>query len=113
MRRKKIPLWLLILSILSFGALIYLIFFLSPSDKFFTTSFDLSTIYIFLICSFLFIFSSVAYLLRNIKRGIFSGTFVALYLTLRLNHLDQSFFLIILIALFVTIDLFFSRQNKI
>lgn len=121
MRRKKRPLWLLVLSILSLGGFIYLIFFTDPSDKISLSEFfgqtpissplNLSTLILFFTVLFIFIFSFITYLLRSIRRGILSGIFVVSYLILRLNHLDQLFFLLVLLALFVTLELVFTRQK--
>ena len=120
MRRKRRPVWLLVVSLLSLASLIYLILNFPPSHKF--TILDLkiaSSAYnlqftilpIFFLLTFAFCFSLFAFLLNNKRRGLFFGLFVLTILVLRLNHLLHPFFLILLLAFFITLELLFKRRK--
>ena len=121
MRRKRRPVWLLVVSLLSLASLIYLILNFPPSHKF--TILDLkiaSSAYnlqftilpIFFLLTFAFCFSLFAFLLNNKRRGLFFGLFVLTILVLRLNHLLHPFFLILLLAFFITLDLLSNSRKK-
>src|SRR3989344_6221949 len=110
MKRRKKPIWLLIGGLLSLVIFIYLIVFFSPNSQFSTFNFQLSILPVFLLISFLLFFSASSYLLNNIRRGIFVGLFALIYLLLRLLNLTHPFFLIMLLILFITLEMFFSYK---
>jgi len=120
MRRKKRALWLLVLSFSSLATLIYLVVSFSPSKQF-TLPLEAASdaakwghfplLPVFFILLFLFVFSLIAYLLNNARRGLFAAFFITTYLLLRFFHLTHIFFLIILIALFFTLELLFTNRK--
>ncbi len=63
---------------------------------------------IFLFCTF---FSLGTYLFKNKTHGVLIGAFLVVYLLLRLSHLTHPFFLILLIALFLTLELMISYRK--
>lgn len=122
-RHRKRHFWLLIFSFLIFCALVYLVLNFDPTDQFTihlpsmlrkTLQLDnlpLSIPTIFFLLLFLLSFSLTSYLLNNLRRGIFVGFFTTSYFLLRFFHLTHISLLILLIALFVTLELFFSRRR--
>lgn len=123
MRHRTRPLFLLIIGIASFIALACLIYFLSPAasigiTQFFPNiSFPLEefiqippTILFFILLS-LFIFSTVSYLFKSKVHGSLTTGFVIIYLIFRLTHLTNLFFLLLLLALFITLELFVSNRR--
>lgn len=124
MRYHKRPLPLLFIGIASFIVLACLIYFFSPSVSFGaaqilpTISFPLEKFFqipilvIFFIVLALFIFSLCSYGFNSkIHGGLITG-FVIIYLIFRLTHLTNLFFLILLLALFITLELFFSNRRE-
>lgn len=120
MRRKR-PITLLTISLLSLASLIYLIFNYSPTQEFQILNFSrqlrdpatagqFSTIYVFFLLVFIFIYSTIAYLLINTKQGLLFGLFATGYLFLRFIHLTHPFFLILLLVLFISLELFFKKR---
>ncbi len=111
MKWRKKPIWLLACGFLSLTLFIYLIIFFSPDFQFSIFNFQLPILTIFLLTSF-FLFTSVSsYLLSNIRRGLFIGLFVPAYLLLRFLGLTHIFFLIMLLILFITLEMFFSYKS--
>jgi len=104
MHKKKRPFWLLIVFVLSFGALIYLALNYSPSES-------LSLIPVFFALLFISTFSLFTFLLNNSRRGFLLGLLVISYLLLRLNGLTSPFFAILLLILFGGIELFFLKRR--
>ncbi|QQG40886.1 MAG: hypothetical protein HYV37_01005 [Candidatus Levyibacteriota bacterium] len=113
MRRKKRPLFLLLISILSFAALSYIVFSYSPSSliNIQKPKIDIPSAATFFVLVFIFFSSFSGYLFHNVRRGILLGTSIVVYLLLRFFGLRNIFFLIILIAIFATIELTFSQKK--
>ena len=112
MRRKKRPIWLLVVSLLSLASLIYLILNFPPNWKFEIGNYlKFDILYIFFTLLFTFFFPLIAFLLNNKRRGLFFGLFVLTILVLRLNYLLHPFFLILLLAFFITLELLFKRRK--
>lgn len=120
-RQKKRTFLLLVFSILIFASLLYLIINFDPARKFSIfpakqdlaprDNFQFSILPIFFIAVFLSTFTFSAYLLNNSRRGLFFALFIVSYLLLRLFHLTHPFFLILLIALFFTLELLFRNRK--
>lgn len=110
-RQKKRPFLLLILSFLVFAGLLYLILNFDPTRKFSVLSSRFSVLPAFFPLLFLCIFSLTAYILNNSRRGLFAALFVTSYLLLRFFHLTHLFFLLLLIALFFTLELLFLNRK--
>src|SRR3989344_4665819 len=111
MRRKKRHFSLLIISLLSFFSLIYLILNFDPTQKYLILNTQYSILIFFFALLFLFSSSITAYILNNLRRGIFFGLFITSYSLLRFFHLTQTSFLLLLIAFFITLEFFFSHRR--
>ena len=111
MRRKKRHLSLLVISLLSFVSLFYLVLNYDPAQQFTIYNLQFTITMVFFL--FLFLSSSLlmAYVLNNLRRGIFFGLFMISYFLLRLFHLTQTSFFILLIAFFITLEFFFSHKR--
>lgn len=109
--RRRHPTTLLLLSFLSLAGLAYLILTYSPNYQLSTMNYQLSTIYLFFPLVFLFIYSIITYLLINTKQGLLFGLFATAYLFLRFIHLTHPFFLILLVVLFLSLELFFKKRT--
>ncbi len=123
MRHQKRPLLLLIIGIFSLLALAGLIYFFPP-DTAFTLSqilpnlsfplekfIQVSIIILFFLLLAIFLFSLCSYAFKSKAHGVLIASFFVIYFLFRLNHLTNPFFLILLIALFVTLELFVSNKK--
>lgn len=118
MRRRKRRFTFFSLSILSLGALAYLIFFYPPSRQFSILpalpagrNFQFSITVLLFLLFFLFTFSLVGLLTNHTLRAVTYATVTCLYLYLRLINLTHPFFLVLLAALLIILELLF-RRNK-
>ena len=111
-RRKK-PLHYLFVSILSFLLLVTLILTTPPDTQLSFLGIEFSILTLFFLLVILFFFSLPTFLFSSKKHGILLSGFVTLYLMFRLMDLTHPFFLIVLLALFLTLELLFtSRRNE-
>jgi len=110
-RKRKKQLYLLGISFLSLVGFIYLILSFSPNLQIPVLNFNLSIVYFFFTLIFLFLFSLFAFIFKSLRRGVFIGAFVVIYLFLRLNHLSSLFFLVMLFVLFGCLELFFVKRG--
>ncbi|MDO8620983.1 MAG: hypothetical protein Q7R31_01745 [Candidatus Levybacteria bacterium] len=111
--RRKHPSMLLILGLLSLTSLIYLAIYQSPTANFPFSIFHFPFIYVFFLLIFLFIYSIFSYLFISTKQGLLFGLFATVYLFLRFIHLTHPLFLIILIALFISLELSLKKGPKL
>jgi hypothetical protein len=123
MRHRGRPLLLLLIGIISLIALAALIYFVSPNLSFGPAllfpnlSFPLEkfvqipTTILFFILFSIFIFCTSSYILKSKTHGVLITGFLIIYLIFRLTHLTNPFFLILLLALFVTLELFVSNRR--
>lgn len=112
MRRKKRPLWILILTLLSFAGLFYLVISYDPAQKYLILNTQYSILLFFFVLLFLLSSSITAYVFNNLRRGILVGLFTTSYFLLRFLHLTQISFLILLIAFFIALEFFFSHKRQ-
>ncbi|MBI2613833.1 MAG: hypothetical protein HYW62_03595 [Candidatus Levybacteria bacterium] len=110
MNRRKRPFWLLVISLLSLAGLLYLIFFLSPSHELQITNYQLPITIPFFFILFFFLFSLISYFLRNARRAALIGLLIITYFIFRILHLSSPYFLFLLIALFISLELFFKKR---
>lgn len=111
MHRKRRSLKLLFFTLLSLSAITYIIFFVSPDFAFPILTFKFPVLILFIALISLFVFSFTTYALKNKKHGFLISLFVLTYILFRLNNLTHPFFLLLLLALFITLELLFSRQR--
>jgi len=117
MRKPRKPIKYLLLSIVSLFGLFILLFFFPPTHKFSifptgTGNFQFSIIYCFFILIFLFFFSVSCYFFKNKIQGLLIGFFVLSFLIFHLIKLTHPFFLILLIALFFTLELLLISKKQ-
>src|SRR3989344_542970 len=110
MRRKKKNVWLLTLSILSLSSFIYFINSFSPSSNLPIANYQVPIIPAFFLVFFIFLFFLSSYLLGNLRRSIMIGVLICIYFILRLFDLNNSLYVLLLIALFISLELFFKKK---
>lgn len=111
MRGKKRRLWLLAIGLVLFAVWIYLVITLPPTFQLSLDSFQFPVLPVFFAVLFLFLSSLFSFVLNNKRRGILIGLFAAIYLILRLNGLKNLFFLILLLILMGSTELFFLKRK--
>jgi len=111
MQRRRRNYFLLILSLLFLIGLVYLIIYISPNQVFQVLSIKISVLLLFFLLTFLFIFSFMAFWLKNLRRGMFFGFLIIGLLLLLFYRFIHPFFIIMLIALFGVLELFFSHRR--
>lgn len=124
MRHRKRPLSLLFISIISLITLGCLVYFFSPNTNLtfpqteITLPFSidkyiqLPPLPIFFILIAIFLFSTGAFLLKSKAHGVLIAGLVLTYLLFRLSHLTHPFFLILLLALFFSLEMFVSSRGN-
>ena len=112
MEKKKRSVIMLLFGLLMLIALGYFLYAFSPNsilpNPIPTT---IQPIYIFFTIFFLFLFFIGTFLLNHLRRGVLFALFLCCYMLLRLNHLGEIYFLLILLALFVSLEFFFTRYH--
>lgn len=114
MRRKKRKWWLLPVFLLSLAAFVYCFIFFNPQTpiKLYGINYSLPALPIFFLSFFLWIASLFGFLLNNLRRGFFIGLFAFSLLLLRYFGLKQILFMLLLVAIFASLELFFNSKNK-
>jgi hypothetical protein len=111
-RRRRKPLKHLMLSVISLIIFVGLVIFFPPSSSIaLATVGELPVIYLFFPLAFLFVFSTTAYFSKSTKHGLLLALFVISALLLRLNNLNHPFFLLLLAAFFLTLELLFAYRK--
>ncbi len=120
MNRRKRPAWLLVISSLSLVGLIYLTISYPPDFQFSLPlgalakwgilNYKFPILPIFFLLSFTFLLSIISYLLRSARRAILIGLLTIIYLILRMFRLDSPYFLLLLLALYISLELFFKKH---
>jgi hypothetical protein len=111
MNRKKRLAWLLIPIFLSLAGLVYLVFTFPPNWKFEIGSWKLEILYVFFLLFFVFLLSSISYFLRSPRRALLIGLLTLIYFVLRIFRLDSPYFLLLIVALYISLELFFKRDQ--
>lgn len=112
MEKKKRSVIMLLFGLLMLITLGYFLYAFSPNSILpnpIPTA--IQPIYIFFAIFFLFLFFIGTFLLNHVRRGVLFALFVCCYMLLRLNHLGEIYFLLILLALFVSLEFFFTRYH--
>ncbi|KKQ28266.1 MAG: hypothetical protein A3H17_03590 [Candidatus Levybacteria bacterium RIFCSPLOWO2_12_FULL_37_14] len=120
MNRRKRPFWLLLISLLSLVGLVYLVLAFPPNFQFTLPlgalakwgifNFQFSILPIFFLLIFTCLLSLITYLLRSSRRAALIGLLIMIYLILRMFRLDSPYFLLLLLALFISLELFFKKR---
>lgn len=111
--RKKRSGKLLFLALAAGVALCCLIYFFPPTVTFPVASIQLSIVLLFLLLTAVFSYALVSFLTRRKKHGFLVSLFVVTYLIFRLNNLTHPFFLILLVALLLTLELVFQGRAEV
>jgi hypothetical protein len=124
MRHRKRPLSLLIIGMLSLITLAGFIYFFPPETIItfpglvtyiplsFVQYIHIPPLSLFFLLFAIFLFSLGSYIFKNKIHGILIAIFVVTYFIFRLNRLTNLFFLLLLLALFVTLELFVSNKKE-
>jgi len=110
MRKSKRDFGALIVGIAALSLLIYLMLNFSPDKNVRVLNISLPSIPLFLALFFVAVYEVFKFSL-NQRRGFLISFFATLYLILRFNHLTHPFFLILILALFITFELLFRRRK--
>jgi hypothetical protein len=107
-----------VLSLVALGLFVY---FIAPTTQLipnellaitpFANQSATATRMLFFILLALFLFSSGTYVFKSKTHGILIASFAVIYLVFRLSNLTNPFFLILLAALFLTLELFVSYRK--
>jgi len=90
-----------------------LVFYFPPAYQIQIYQYKIPIMYLFFASIFLLIYFAANLVLRgNRKHSVFITSFIIVYLLFRLNNLTHPLFLFLLIALFLTLEFLFTRQNK-
>lgn len=123
MRHRKRPLSLLFISIISCITLCCMIYFFSPNtnltfpqtgvtipslDKYI----QIPPLFLFFTLITIFLYSTGTFLLKSKAHGILIAGLVVTFLLFRLSHLTHPFFLILLLALFFSLEMFVSSRGN-
>jgi len=109
MNRKKRLGWLLIPLFLSLAGLIYLIISFSPNAQLPILNYKIPVLPIFFLLFFSFLLFLITYLLRSPRRAILIGLLTLVYLVLQMLRLSSPYFLLLLLALYISLELFFKK----
>jgi hypothetical protein len=101
--------WFLLLSIITFTALGFVVYFFPPNYT--VTSLQISIVYAFYTLIFLSLFSAGSFIFKSHVHGILLGLVVVAYLLFRQNDLTHPFFALLLAALFLVLELLFSYKK--
>jgi len=112
--RNRRPFRYLFFGLLSLAVLIYIIVSVPPNFELRPpvggSNFAFSVIPLFFILLFTSCFFLSSFLFKNRQQGILIGIFASCYLLFRLQDLTHPFFLFLLLALFLTLELFLKRR---
>jgi hypothetical protein len=111
MHRRRKPIKFLFLSITALPIIGFLVYNFPPDLKMEIGNWKLEIMYLFLPLLFLFIFSLTTYFSKNTKHGLLLGLFVVSLLTFRMSNLTHPFFLLLLAAFFLMLELLFSYRK--
>ncbi|OGH08084.1 MAG: hypothetical protein A2171_01270 [Candidatus Levybacteria bacterium RBG_13_35_9] len=111
MKRRGRKFYFLPISIASLISLLYLVLSFPPTYQFQIADFKLQILYPALILLFSFLYFLFSFLFANNRRGLFVGLFATIYLILRLNNLTHPLFLILLLILFISLELFYLNRK--
>lgn len=103
--RKKKSLPLLLLVVLSLIVILFIFFFIPPSYGVALAGIQINILLFFFPLLFIFTYSLLSFLFQKKTHGVLAGTFLILYLILRLGGFTHPLFLLILLALLLILEL--------
>ncbi len=101
----------LLITIISLFSTGWMIVFFPPSHQMRILNFNFSIFYPFFFSIFLSLYFFLNFLTSNKRLSFFATLFVIVYLLFRLNGLTEPLFIILLIALFLTLEFLFSGRG--
>jgi len=108
MRRKKNKILFLIISLVALVSALYIIFSFPPNFELRLNFLNLPIVFLFFPAFSLFIFGIFSFFL-GIRQGIIISLISCFYFILRLLGLTQSYFIAILLVLFLTFELLIRK----
>gem|GEM_PF-1312001 len=112
MKRNKRRIVHAIASVIFLIILLYLFFSFPPTTALSLGSMKLSILIPVFLLLFLFLLSFITAIFKSYSHGLLTGTFVVVYLLLRINGLTHPLFLILLLGLFLTLELLMSKGKQ-
>lgn len=109
--RKRHNFIYLLLAILFGISTVYIFVTFPPEHSFALSNFGIPVLPIFLLSLTVFIFSSLTFIFIQKTQGIILSLLILFYLILRLIGLTHWIFLVMFIALFITIELFVLKKK--
>lgn len=110
LKRRRNP-FMLVFFFLFLSSLGVLLFYFPPTSFYSIGGVNLTLLPVFFFLLFGVFFSAGAFLFKSKSHGILFGLFIVIYLILRINNLTHPFFLILLFALFLTLELMVSYRK--
>jgi hypothetical protein len=110
MQKKKRPLRLLVVFFISLVALLYIVFTIPPNMTLPVVSFPALPVFFFFL--FFTICSLISFIFKSFIHGVLAGLALIVYLYFRLINLTQPIYLILLIALVLTLELLFAQRKS-
>ncbi|CAN5121730.1 hypothetical protein BH11PAT1_BH11PAT1_2190 [soil metagenome] len=112
MRRNKRSFSSLIIASISSSVLLFLLFFISPKNTISLGNVHISLLFPFFLLLFLSTTTIIIFLSKSRLHGVLIGLLACSYLLFRLFNLTHPFFIFILLALFLTLELLFARPKQ-
>ncbi|MBI4098125.1 MAG: hypothetical protein HY426_03720 [Candidatus Levybacteria bacterium] len=109
--RKRYNFLYLLFAILFAISTGYIFVNFSPNHKFELSNFEIPILPIFLTSLSVFVFSFITFLLKRKLQGIIVFSFILFYLVIRLIGLTHWLFGVLIIALFITVELFILKKK--
>ncbi len=109
--KRKRSILFLVIGLISLFSLGFLVYAIDPNFQINILTLSIPMLPIFMILLFATLFFLGSFAFKSKTHGVLIGVFVIIYLLFRLNHLTHPFFLILLFALFLTLELFVSYRR--
>lgn len=113
MARKQRKRIFLLVAVLSLGGIVALINFSSPEAIISIGWVSIPSYIILFPLIFVSLYSLTAYAFRSFIHGILLGIFPVVYLTMRMNELTSMLFLVLLAAIFITLEILLVQLTRI
>lgn len=111
MRIRKKLWYLLVISIASVALLLYLVISYPPTYAFNLSGFSIIIFPLVFLSLIIFLWSLTSFIFANKTQGVLIATLTVIYLILRMNKLNQLFFLIMLLIIFAVFEFLLFRKK--